>query len=504
MKFRRSLIWFAVVLAVLFVYCLFIDMFWGHKVILGAVLLLTAGGLLYSERGLKSLRHDLTRSREEIKQLGNEIYVTADRLHGALEEISRHTDGLQQTADYSHAYEMELRQRSYEAKANMEESFYKMKEAAAATEQISELTDRLGGNMQDTSRGVGEMLESIHNTRSVMDQLEQQGSQMRQKFGQLNEQISKVEQINALINGIVEETSLLALNASIEAARAGEEGRGFAVVAGRIRKLADQSKDSVEQSTSLLRELTTQVKEVADSVKKEQSAVKLGVKDVEAIHNRLETVAERVKEVEGVVTETLSAAESQNRLIEQTSGKLNDAVQIVNETISNVDLTLEQVTKQREQINQLNEVSENLLKESEALHQSVLEIAGTTEAGETLYAGKLQEMQAILETIAANEKLWVLDPEQHQAVLTSYLSRTEDIQAIWSNHTDGTFIFSEPAAGLLNARRRDWWIGAMEQGAFVSRPYVSAITKRSCITLSKAIVNGQGETVGVVGLDLAV
>ncbi|GGA25371.1 methyl-accepting chemotaxis protein [Paenibacillus physcomitrellae] len=504
MKFRRSLIWFAVILAVLFVYCLFIDMYWVHKTILGAALLLLGLGVLNSHRGLKALKNDLMHSRDEIKQLGNEIYVTADRLHGALEEISRHTDGLQQTADYSHAYEMELRQRSYEAKANMEESFYKMKEAAAATEHISALTDRLGGNMKDTSHGVSEMLESIHNTRSVMDQLEQQGSQMREKFGQLTDQISKVEHINTLINGIVEETSLLALNASIEAARAGEEGRGFAVVAGRIRKLADQSKDSVDKSTSLLREITTRVKEVADSVKKEQFAVKLGVKDVEAIHTRLETVAQRVKEVEGAVAETLSAADSQNRLIEQTSGKLNGAVQIVNETISNVDLTLEQVTKQRGQINQLNDVSANLLKESEALHQSVLEIAGATEAEETVYAGKLQEMQALLETIAAKESLWVLDPEHHKAVLMPYLSRTEDIQAIWSNHTDGTFIFSEPAAGLLNAKRRDWWIGAVEQGAYVSKPYVSAITKRSCITLSKAILNGEGTVIGVIGLDLAV
>ncbi|WP_138493520.1 methyl-accepting chemotaxis protein [Paenibacillus pinistramenti] len=504
MKSNRLIGGLTVSLAVLFAYSMFISMHWIHKVILGAALLVLGWISLRTHLGMRKLHSDLGLAEGEVKQLGNEIQVTADRLYGALEEISRHTDMLQESADYSHAYEMDLRERSYEANAKLEDAFSKMNEASEASEHISRLTDRLGANMQETSQGVKEIVESIHNTRTVMDQLEQQGGLMREKFGHLADRITKVEEINSLINGIVEETSLLALNASIEAARAGEEGRGFAVVAGRIRQLADQSKQSVDQSTSLLRDITTKVKEAAESVNLEQSAVKDGVKEVEAVNARLEKVAGRVKEVEGAVSETLGAAGSQRELIEQTSYKLNEAVQIVNVTISNVDLTLEQVTKQRGQINQLNVVSAKLLQESEALQRSVLEITGADRADETLYTNKIQEMQEILSAIAGNEALQVENEDRHQSVLTSYLSRVGDLQAIWSNRTDGTFIFSEPAAGLLNAKRRDWWAGAMSDGAFVSKPYVSAITKRSCITLSRAIVNRNGEIVGVVGVDLAV
>lgn len=64
------------------------------------------------------------------------------------------------------------------------------------------------------------------------------------------EESKVIHEINELANSIIQitnQTNLLALNASIEAARAGEAGRGFAVVADEIRKLAEESKDTVDK-----------------------------------------------------------------------------------------------------------------------------------------------------------------------------------------------------------------------------------------------------------------
>ncbi|WP_084146669.1 methyl-accepting chemotaxis protein [Paenibacillus wynnii] len=504
MRNRRNLSLFIVLVLLVGLYSWLIDMFWVHKLVFMLLIVTLSWRSLTLHDSKLSKEQLLQDTNNKVELLGNEIVVTSDRLHGALEEISRHTEELQQTADYSHEYEIGLRTRSYEAKANIEGAFETMGGVAAATSHIQELTDKLGANMKDTRQGVSEMVESLRNTDAVMTELKEQGGDMRSKFATLSQHLNMLEEINALIIGIVNETSLLALNASIEAARAGEQGRGFSVVAGRIRQLADQSKASVDRSSGLLQDINNGVEQVLNSVTVEQAAVERGVNEVGAVRLRLDDIAARVDEVGAVVVDTVAAASRQSQLIGDTTTELRGAVVIVSETIANVDLTLEQVTRQRTQIGQLNEVSANLLTESQALRESVAVIAGKEEIELSQYAGRLQEMQILLQDISAKEELYVPDPASHGGVLGACIKKVPDVQAIWSNRTDGTFIFSEPTAGLLNAKRRDWWNGAMSEGAYVSNPYVSAITKRSCITLSKAIRNHQGEVVGVVGIDLAV
>ena len=68
------------------------------------------------------------------------------------------------------------------------------------------------------------------------------------------------------VEQIAKDINLLSLNASIEAARAGEAGKGFAVVAENIRRLSDESKQSVAESQNNDKQITSVIKSVNQTV----------------------------------------------------------------------------------------------------------------------------------------------------------------------------------------------------------------------------------------------
>lgn len=125
-------------------------------------------------------------------------------------------------------------------------------------ESIEEVTGTIGNIALTTRETLGALnkdLASLEHVTSILHTTDEGQQTMQQHTSQLVERVTSVTSLMELIKGIADQTNLLALNASIEAARAGEAGKGFAVVAEEVRKLADDTKTSVQSIQEDISEL---------------------------------------------------------------------------------------------------------------------------------------------------------------------------------------------------------------------------------------------------------
>lgn len=137
----------------------------------------------------------------------------------------------------------------------------------AALKASENASDGMGGGLvsvfADSEKELNEVVSSLRaamrNKNAVVDEIHT-----------LMNFIAELEKMAADVEGIADQTNLLALNAAIEAARAGEAGRGFAVVADEVRKLSTLSKGIGKQIIMKIQSITGAI---SSAVKKaEQNA----------------------------------------------------------------------------------------------------------------------------------------------------------------------------------------------------------------------------------------
>ena len=259
----------------------------------------------------ESVRKILNQNLESNRGLSDSTQQVAGRMAAiqkSVEAVSSLMEGLSEIAEEVSSSVIEMITSIEEIASNAEgltesvnTSASTLTQSVASTRQIASSADTLNRFVEDTSSAMTQMEGSIRQVEQnaaetrkatetvlreaqegarAMERSEATIAQLQASFSStvevmriLDRKSEEVGNILSVIDEVMEQTHLLALNAAIIAAQAGEHGKSFAVVAGEIRALAEKTSISTREIAGLIDSVQREVQRAVDAVSSQTDLV---------------------------------------------------------------------------------------------------------------------------------------------------------------------------------------------------------------------------------------
>ncbi|MDO6524271.1 methyl-accepting chemotaxis protein [Motilimonas sp. 1_MG-2023] len=301
-------------------------------------LLQPLGQLVSALEDLASGDADLTKRiafarNDEIGMLGKSVDAFVDRLHVMVTDIVGTSEHL---ATEAKAASTAAQVSSKELSVQQSE----ISQIAAAVHEMSATATEVASNAEQTASAAKSSADSCDEGKHIIarnqSSIESLAANVEDAAGIIQELEKNTQDINVIlstIQGIAEQTNLLALNAAIEAARAGEQGRGFAVVADEVRVLSQRTHSSTVEIRNMIETLQRNTQNAVTTMNENEGLAKMGVEDAHAATKALERITESITHISDMAIQIASAAEEQSSVTEEVS-RNTQAIKDVSDQLS--------------------------------------------------------------------------------------------------------------------------------------------------------------------------
>jgi methyl-accepting chemotaxis protein len=165
----------------------------------------------------------------------------ASRLSTSVYDLSAATKELTTTANEQSASVSEI-------VSTMEDNKNMSGQVAGKTAEVADLAAKT----RELSKRGTELRDA---NQDMMQDIRDQNDKIIEEIRNLADMLSRISEVIGIIDGIADQTKLIAFNASLEASSSGEAGARFAVVASEIRRFADNVVDSTAEIKQKIEEV---------------------------------------------------------------------------------------------------------------------------------------------------------------------------------------------------------------------------------------------------------
>ncbi len=358
-------------------------------------------------KNLRTVVGQISTSSRTVATSAEEISASSEQMAKGAEAQTSSTEQTSATMVQMAAQMQALARNAEALAANVDETSSSIQQMSATLVQTSQNGETLLQSVEEAMSRLTTMIDNIgaiasrvhmvdEVSKSSVVQAKSNGEQLQASVNSIGSQSEDIGKIVKVIEGIADQTNLLALNAAIEAARAGEAGRGFAVVADEVRRLAERSVQATQEIGSVIESVQQETRAavtlmngvlgaIVESIDKTSHLVgeaarateehALGAKEVLRMAGSMATltrqIAASVRENASGAKEITTAAQKMNQLTHQMSeavGEQKRGGEMVVKAVESVALVSRQNLVA---VEQMSVAAKTLAGESELLKQRV-------------------------------------------------------------------------------------------------------------------------------------